>query len=190
MINRISIVLATVLFCTFMVLAKYVPLEGLVTNSPSVKLEEELVLTKKAEVIKEFKVEKLEVTKIKENKQQSPVIKTEKKQREINIIVTFYTNSIEDCQSTAGISASGKNLVSASRGGDITYVAAPKNIPFNTKIDVKGIGVCDVQDRGGAIKHVWIDNVEYMKLDVFVKGATRQELLNKGKLKTTGHIIG
>jgi 3D (Asp-Asp-Asp) domain-containing protein len=172
-----------------MVISRYAPLEQQVIDSPSVKMENKLVITKKAELIKEFKVEKMKVSKIEENKQQPPVIKTEKKQKDINIIVTFYTNSISDCQSTKGISASGKDLVSASRGGDITYVAAPKNIPFNTKIDVKGIGVCDVQDRGGAIKHVWIDNVEYMKLDVFVKGATRQQLLNKGLVKTTGHII-
>lgn len=164
MINRVSIVLATVIFFTFGLVAKYVPLDRPITNSSLIKIA----------AVK---------------KQQPPLIKAEKKKRIINIIVTFYTNSYEDCQSTKGISASGKNLVRASRGGDITYVAAPKNIPFNTKINVQGIGVCDVQDRGGAIKHVWIDNIEYMKLDVFVKGATKQQLLNKGRLKTTGYII-
>ena len=177
MMNRVSIFLVTVIFFTFVVLADYLPLEQPATNLLLVKMENEFVLKNSAVIKTEVK------------KQEPPVVKTAKKERVINILVTFYTNSYEDCNSTAGISASGKNLVSASRGGDITYVAAPKNIPFGTKIDVKGIGVCDVQDRGGAIKHVWIDNIEYMKLDVFVKGATRQQLLNKGLLKTTGHII-
>jgi len=148
-------------------MSEYKPLKQQESNSPIVKMKNQSVIKKKAEATK---------TKV-------------KKEQAINIIVTFYTNSYEDCQSTDGISASGKNLVSASRGGNIKYVAAPNNIPFNTKIDVKGIGICDVQDRGGAIKHVWINNIEYMKLDVFVKGATRQQLLNKGLLKTTGHII-
>jgi 3D (Asp-Asp-Asp) domain-containing protein len=164
MINRVSVVLATIIFFTFVLIAKYMPLDRPITNSSLIKIVEV-------------------------NKQEHPLMKAKKKERLINIIVTYYTNSIGDCQSTAGIAASGKNLVSASRGGDIKYVAAPKNIPFNTKVNVKGIGICDVQDRGGAIKHVWIDNVEYMKLDIFVKGATRQQLLNKGLLKTTGYII-
>jgi len=174
---------------TFVVMADYVPLERPANNLLLSKMVNEFVL-KDSEVIKaEVKVKRIDVAKTQVKKQDPPVVKIEKKERVINILVTFYTNSYEDCKSTAGISASGKNLVSASRGGDITYVAAPNNIPFGTKIDVKGIGVCDVQDRGGAIKHVWIDNIEYMKLDVFVKGATRQQLLTKGLLKTTGHII-
>lgn len=189
MMNRVTVILATIIFCAFVIMAKYTPFLRPVTNPPLVTTKNKLVLKKKTEIKKEVKIEKVKIRKPQVKKQKPAKIKTKKKEQEINIIVTFYTNSYEDCQSTAGISASGKNLVSASRGGGITYVAAPKHIPFNTKINVKGFGICDVQDRGGAINRVWIDNIEYIKLDVFVKGATRQQLLNKGLVKTTGHII-
>lgn len=118
------------------------------------------------------------------------ILKTENTIQVINILLSFYTSSYEDCGNSKGISASGKNLVQASRGGNAPiYVAAPKSIEFGTQIDVKGLGICQVEDRGGAIKYIWLDGIEYMKLDVFVPGATRKQLLDKGVIKTKGHII-
>jgi len=49
-------------------------------------------------------------------------------------------------------------------------VAAPKNIPFGTKLDIPGYGIAVVRDRGGAIKG--------NKLDVYFD--THQEALNWG----------
>ena len=119
-----------------------------------------------------------------------PIIKKpvvlKKKAEEVNILITYYSNNIEDCGKTDAISASGKNL---NRSGYMTYVAAPKDISFGTRIDVDKIGICQVEDRGGKIQYVWIRGIEYLKLDVFVKDATRQQLLNKGILKTKGTII-
>lgn len=172
-------------------MGEFVPLKQPVTNTPLAKIENKFVLDDKSIIKEEVKTKKIDPKIVEVKKQEPPVIvvKTKKKVEDINILVSYYSNSVEDCGNDKGISASGKNLVTLSRGGNPTYVAAPKNIPFNTKIDVEGIGVCDVQDRGGAIKHVWLDGIEYMKLDVFVKGATRKELLNKGLLKTKGRII-
>lgn len=122
-----------------------------------------------------------------------PVIretKVEKNVQVIPIVCSFYTSSIEDCGKTDAISASGKNLNNLSRGSEhITYVAAPKTIKFGTQINVEGVGICQVEDRGGAIKYVTINGVKYMKLDVFVPGATRKQLLQKGIVKTKGYII-
>lgn len=116
------------------------------------------------------------------------VIIIEPKNEEINIVVSFYTNSKSDCGKTNGVSASGKHLPTLSRGGTIP-IAAPKDIPFNTKIYIDGIGECDVQDRGGLIKWVWIDGVKYMKVDLFVPNTTDKKLKEMGIVKTTGHII-
>lgn len=118
-----------------------------------------------------------------------PVVKepiaVKEKTKEVDILVTYYSNSYEDCGKTDAISASGKNL---NRSGNMTYVAAPKDISFGTKIDVDKIGSCLVEDRGGKIKHVTLDGVNYLKLDVYVKCATKQELIDKGILKTKGRI--
>jgi 3D (Asp-Asp-Asp) domain-containing protein len=114
-------------------------------------------------------------------------VEAKKTPQMINILISYYTNSVEDCGKTDAIAASGKNLVTASRG--MTYVAAPKSIPFKTNINIVGVGVVQVEDRGGAIKYVWKDGKQYMKIDVFVKGATRKELLKMGIVKTTGYII-
>lgn len=109
-----------------------------------------------------------------------------KKSKKVDILVTYYSNNVDDCGKTDAISASGKNL---NRSSYMTYVAAPKNISFGTKIDVDKIGACQVEDRGGKIKYVHIGGIKYLKLDVFIKGATRQQLLNKGIVKTKGVIL-
>lgn len=99
----------------------------------------------------------------------------------ITVKVSYYTNSASDCQKTDGISASGKNL---NNGGN--YIAAPGNIPFGTRLNIQGIGVYEVVDRGGAIIN---DSNGVMHLDVFVPGASEGELDNMGTHITKARII-
>ena len=147
-------------------------------------LNKETEASKKLEL--EMKVKESEIDKLNKSLKEKDTYIDKLKSETMNILVSYYTNSIEDCGKTDAISASGKNL-NLSRGQ--TYVAAPTTIPFGTTINIKGIGLCVVEDRGGAIKYTYIDGVKYMKIDVFVPGATRQELLNKGIVKTKGRII-
>ena len=143
-------------------------------------------------VIKKPVVKKVEVVKkiSKVVKITKKVVKKESGRKAINILVSYYTNDYSSCQSTSGISASGKNLVTASRGGsEVTYIAAPGNIPFKTKINIRGVGICSVVDRGGGIYYTYIKGTRYMKVDVFVPNASHRQLLNKGIMKTKGYII-
>jgi 3D (Asp-Asp-Asp) domain-containing protein len=81
--------------------------------------------------------------------------------------VTAYTNGVEDTQKHKGqegygITASGKKTVEG------VTIAAPKSIPFGTKIYIKELDhTYIVQDRGGAIKSghldVFFDNVSDME---------------------------
>jgi 3D (Asp-Asp-Asp) domain-containing protein len=174
--KRVLITLVVSLFFVFLVL----PIKYQLGVANSKKTEIELGADKKVPLkIKSIKKKPVIV---------KPVVKkpAEKKGKEVNILITYYSNNVEDCGKTDAISASGKNL---NRSGYMTYVAAPKNISFGTKIDVDKIGICQVEDRGGKIQYVWIRGIEYLKLDVFVKDATRQQLLDKGVLKTKGRII-
>lgn len=67
--------------------------------------------------------------------------------------VTAYCGCEKCCGSYAdGITASGYKLQEGSK-----VVAAPKNIPFGTKIYIPGYGLATVEDRGGAIKDNRID---------------------------------
>lgn len=99
----------------------------------------------------------------------------------ITVKVSYYTNSVSDCQKTDGISASGKIL---NNGGN--YIAAPDNVPFGTKLDIQGLGVYEVVDRGGAIVN---DSNGVMHLDVFVPDASEGELDNMGTHITKARII-
>ena len=107
----------------------------------------------------------------------------------LNILVSFYTSSVQNCGNSKGISASGKNLNTISRGGSSISCAAPSSVEFGTQIQVDGLGICTVEDRGGAIKWIQINGIQYMKLDVFVPHATQKQLMKKGIIKTTGRII-
>lgn len=102
----------------------------------------------------------------------------------IDIVETYYTNSVKNCGKTDAISASGKLL---DRGG---YIAAPYDIEFGTiiitKDDKNNYGEYEVQDRGGAIK--WIDN-HTMKIDIFVPNATQKQLEKLGVKKVKGKLI-
>ena len=119
------------------------------------------------------------------------IAKEEASKNWINIEVTYYTNSVENCGNTKAVSANGTNLIdyTISRGGnDKPYyipIACPRDIPFGTIIKISGLGDCICVDRGGMIK--W--NKDIMKIDVFTINATQQELLSKGKWLTKGYII-
>lgn len=87
--------------------------------------------------------------------------------------VTAYCPCTKCCGTCSpGITASGHRI----EPGDV-FVAAPKNIPFGTKVFVPGYGWSTVQDRGGAIKG--------NRIDVFFP--THQEALEWGRVRT--HIV-
>lgn len=181
MTKKILVALATTAFFTSFIFVGSLSTEQPTPNSHIVK--------EKTVVNKEIDLEEKPLTVVLKTNKKIHGVKAVKKIESINILVSFYTNNYEDCGKTDAISASGKNLVTASRGGNMTYVAAPKSIAFGTMIEIEGIGTCNVQDRGGAIKYVWIDGIKYMKIDIFVPGATSKQLKNKGLVKTKGHII-
>lgn len=92
--------------------------------------------------------------------------------------VTGYCSCEKCCGHFAGVSvdsgqrltASGYRLKPADYG---RICAAPRNIPFGTKLDIDGIGVVDVQDRGGSIREAG-DTVAgkvltYPRLDILMK---------------------
>ena len=96
---------------------------------------------------------------------------------DITIIATAYTASIEECGKDDGITASGK-LVSPG------CIAAPRDIPFGTKIRVSGLGVFNVEDRGGAIVRV-SDNI--IKIDIWME--SYNEAIKFGKRIYKGKIL-
>ena len=185
--KQISIVLVISILFTFFVLlsrdqssiANTKPIEIGLGAEKKVPIKPKPVLKKPA-IVKPKAIVKKPVPVVKKP------VEVDKKPKKVNILVTYYSNNINDCGKTDAISASGKDLNKSSYR---TYVAAPENISFGTKIDVDKIGSCQVEDRGGKIKYVEIRGIEYLKLDVFVKGATRQQLLNKGIVKTKGVIL-
>ncbi len=62
-------------------------------------------------------------------------------------------------------------------------IAAPREYPFGTKMDIPGVGIVSVQDRGGAIKSASENGPAFDRLDIWMgygdKGLTRA--LNWGK---------
>lgn len=117
------------------------------------------------------------------------ILSTGKVIKKINIRISHYTNSYADCLKTDGISASGKHLPTLSRGG-VQPIAAPKSVPFGTKMYIEGVGHVQVEDRGGAIKYTTINGEEYMKVDLFVPNVTAKQISDMGIILTTGYIIG
>ena len=72
------------------------------------------------------------------------------------------------CEKCCGRFADGYTASGAKAEGQL--IAAPKEIPYHTWIDVPGYGMAEVLDRGGSIKG--------RRLDVFFP--THQEALNWG----------
>lgn len=71
-------------------------------------------------------------------------------------------------------------------------IAGPSTIPFGTKMEIPGIGVVAVHDRGGAIKSSMETGKEYSRLDVWMgfgdTGLVRA--LNWGVRKVTVTVYG
>ena len=97
----------------------------------------------------------------------------------IDVRLSYYTNSIAECGKNDGISANGTNI---NDGGN--YVAAPSTIPFGTKLDIDGV-IYTVVDRGGAIGY----SNGVMMLDVYVPGASQEQLNNLGVKFTKAQIL-
>lgn len=97
--------------------------------------------------------------------------------QQVKIEMTFYTSSVSNCGNNLGITTSGKKDQSG-------YVAAPKNVPMGTIINIPNRGNYVVEDRGGAI--IWKGDI--MKIDVFVPNATEEQLNQMGVIYTTGTL--
>lgn len=82
--------------------------------------------------------------------------------------VSAYTSSADECGNSKGITASGQPV---SRG----IVAAPKNVPFGTRVMIAG-KLYIVADRGGAIK---VDKHGVYHFDVYVP--TKKEAFQWGR---------
>jgi peptidoglycan hydrolase-like protein with peptidoglycan-binding domain/3D (Asp-Asp-Asp) domain-containing protein len=71
-------------------------------------------------------------------------------------------------------------------------IAAPKTYPFGLKINIPGIGMTAVHDRGGAIVHAGERGHEYDRLDIWMgygdKGLDRA--MNWGKKTVQGAVYG
>lgn len=95
----------------------------------------------------------------------------------VTIIATAYTSAAEENGGYAGMNAIGGKLGPG-------CIAAPKDIPFQTKIRISGLGVFNVEDRGGAIVRV-NDNV--IRIDVWMD--SYREAMKFGKRVYKGRIL-
>jgi len=68
---------------------------------------------------------------------------------------TFIVTAYCPCEKCCGRWADGYFATGEKVGG--LAIAAPKEIPFGTLIDVPGYGIAEVKDRGGSIKGNKID---------------------------------
>lgn len=97
----------------------------------------------------------------------------------INVIVSYYTNNISDCNKIDGI---GANNVKLSRGN----IAMPKEYPFGTKLYLESMGVYINQDIGGAIKRI---NNNTIKIDMYIPDASEEYIRKLGIKKVRGKVI-
>lgn len=95
----------------------------------------------------------------------------------ITIIATAYTSAAEENGGYEGMNAIGGKLGPG-------CIAAPKDIPFQTKIRISGLGVFNVEDRGGAIVRVSDDVI---RIDVWM--ASYREAMKFGKRVYKGRIL-
>lgn len=95
----------------------------------------------------------------------------------ITIIATAYTSSAEENGGYAGLNAIGGKLGPG-------CIAAPKDIPFQTKIRISGLGVFNVEDRGGAIVRV---SEDVIRIDVWMN--SYKEAMKFGKRVYKGRIL-
>lgn len=99
------------------------------------------------------------------------------KEDNITIIATAYTSAAEENGGWAGM-----NAISGKLGSGC--IAAPKDIPFQTKIRISGLGVFNVEDRGGAIKRV---SKDIIRIDVWMD--SYNEAMKFGRRIYKGRII-
>lgn len=95
----------------------------------------------------------------------------------VTIIATAYTSAAEENGGYEGMNAIGGSLGPG-------CIAAPKDIPFQTKIRISGLGVFNVEDRGGAIVRV---NDNIIRVDVWM--GSYREAMKFGKRVYKGRII-
>jgi peptidoglycan hydrolase-like protein with peptidoglycan-binding domain/3D (Asp-Asp-Asp) domain-containing protein len=71
-------------------------------------------------------------------------------------------------------------------------IAAPKNYPFGTKMEIPGVGVVSVQDRGGAIVNAGQRNYAHDRLDIWMGygDAGLQRALSWGKRTVSVTVYG
>jgi 3D (Asp-Asp-Asp) domain-containing protein len=88
-------------------------------------------------------------------------------------VITFYTNGYESTQKHIGNKGYGITT-SGTRAIEGRTIAAPKSIPFGTKVYIEGIGTRIVEDRGNSIT----DN----HIDVFVGDVNKAKQMGKQTL--------
>ena len=95
----------------------------------------------------------------------------------VTIIATAYTSAANENGGWEGMNAIGGRLGPG-------CIAAPKDIAFQTKIRINGLGVFNVEDRGGAIKRISGDTI---RVDVWMN--SYREAMKFGKRVYKGRII-
>ena len=93
--------------------------------------------------------------------------------RSMNMEITAYTSSADECGKDDGITASGEFV----RRG---IVATDSSIPFGTILYIEGVGEVVVKDRGGAITED--------RVDLYVP--TKDEAFNFGRQTKKVYFIG
>lgn len=109
------------------------------------------------------------------------------KKKKKNVILTFYT----DLESENGKGLSGRNAINGYLSS--SSIAAPKDIPFGTKIELADYGTRYVDDRGGSKIRVLEGGT--IRLDVFVPRIAGeddnkywQRVNNMGVVETTAYF--
>lgn len=95
----------------------------------------------------------------------------------VTIIATAYTSAAEENGGWEGMNAIGGKLGPG-------CIAAPKDIAFQTKIRISGLGVFNVEDRGSAIVRVSDDII---RVDVWMD--SYKEAMHFGKRVYRGRIL-
>ena len=93
--------------------------------------------------------------------------------RSMNMIITAYTASADECGKDDGITASGESV----RRG---IVATDSSIPFGTILYIDGVGEVVVKDRGGDITED--------RIDLYVP--TKDEAFNFGRQQKKVYFVG
>jgi 3D (Asp-Asp-Asp) domain-containing protein len=102
------------------------------------------------------------------------------KVQEVNIVATAYCNDYycTGDRQERGITASGRRT-------SIGIVATPSNIPFGSKVEINGLGMYDVADRGNPQVVKWLDS-NTLIVDIWMEN--HKKALDFGRQKFTGRI--